>query len=136
MSNVSFNEYFAKKKELEEIVKGLGKTQLKTLFKEYFDAHPEVYGFEWDQYTPHFNDGEPCEFGLHGCYIFKTKEVFEDGETYNVSEEHADLVEESWNDEPCDMLEGIEEILQEVFGDGVKVRVTRTKMEVVEIDHD
>ncbi len=26
--------------------------------------HPDVKALRWTQYTPYFNDGEPCEFGL------------------------------------------------------------------------
>ena len=30
-----------------------------------FDANPRVKGYVWYQYTPYFNDGEPCTFGVH-----------------------------------------------------------------------
>ncbi len=29
-------------------------------------AQPGVTEVSWRQYTPYFNDGEPCEFGVHG----------------------------------------------------------------------
>ena len=28
-------------------------------------AFPEIDSIRWDQYTPYFNDGEPCEFGSY-----------------------------------------------------------------------
>lgn len=39
-----------------------------------------VVAFGWRQYTPYFNDGDPCEFGAHGLWV-KTvwdKDVDED----------------------------------------------------------
>lgn len=40
----------------------------KALFKEatleFFKLNPGVTGFTWTQYTPYFNDGEACLFGV------------------------------------------------------------------------
>lgn len=33
-----------------------------------FEKHPKVEGFSWRQYTPYFNDGDPCRFGVHADY--------------------------------------------------------------------
>ena len=30
---------------------------------------PTVAEFGWRQYTPYFNDGEPCVFGAHGAWV-------------------------------------------------------------------
>jgi hypothetical protein len=30
--------------------------------KEVFAANPELENFSWAQYTPYFNDGDPCRF--------------------------------------------------------------------------
>lgn len=38
------------------------KTALEGSFKEIFEEYPELHGFRWTQYTPSFNDGDPCEF--------------------------------------------------------------------------
>lgn len=34
-------------------------------FKAFFEKVPEVATVEWRQYTPYFNDGDTCEFGVH-----------------------------------------------------------------------
>lgn len=34
---------------------------------------PTIVEFGWTQYTPHFNDGDPCEFGVHSPW-FRTVE--------------------------------------------------------------
>jgi hypothetical protein len=33
---------------------------------------PTVTEFGWQQYTPYFNDGEPCEFGVSGLWVRTT----------------------------------------------------------------
>jgi len=42
----------------EETLTSLFKRQLEASFK----LHPEVNAVRWNQYTPYFNDGEPCTF--------------------------------------------------------------------------
>jgi hypothetical protein len=41
------------------------KEELSNVMKDFFQENPEVQCICWTQYTPHFNDGEPCEFGVH-----------------------------------------------------------------------
>lgn len=48
------------KREIQE----KGASALKELFSEFFKAHPEARSIVWTQYTPYFNDGEPCVFGV------------------------------------------------------------------------
>jgi hypothetical protein len=38
---------------------------LKEMVKEIFDAFPGLQSFGWTQYTPYFNDGDTCEFGVN-----------------------------------------------------------------------
>lgn len=33
--------------------------------KELFARHPEMESFAWSQYTPYWNDGDVCEFGVY-----------------------------------------------------------------------
>lgn len=40
------------------------KTALSLEFKNFFKKYPEIEAIKWSQYTPYFNDGEPCEFGV------------------------------------------------------------------------
>lgn len=39
---------------------------------DYLDAilaYPGVEAVRWRQYTPYFNDGDACEFGMHGAEV-------------------------------------------------------------------
>lgn len=33
--------------------------------EQLFEEHKELKSFRWDQYTPHWNDGDSCEFSCH-----------------------------------------------------------------------
>lgn len=57
--------FLQKKAELNELLSKEGKNALVESFQAVFAAVPELETIEWTQYTPHFNDGEPCEFGVH-----------------------------------------------------------------------
>lgn len=46
------------------------KTAVEEHFKRFFEKYPQVAGIRWTQYTPYFNDGDPCSFGV-GEFLFK-----------------------------------------------------------------
>ena len=43
--------------------------------QELFRAAPEIDHIFWVQYTPYFNDGEPCSFSRHDIYYVLTGDV-------------------------------------------------------------
>ena len=90
-------------------------------------------GLKWTQYTPHFNDGDACVFGLHGVYLFKSKEDFDNAEDSLYDCEGA---EECYGQEPETSLSEVEELLQASFGDHAQVSVTREKIDIEEYEHD
>lgn len=40
-------------------------TQFPSMFVELFKQAPNLESIGWTQYTPYFNDGDTCEFGVH-----------------------------------------------------------------------
>lgn len=46
-------------------------------------ADPNVVEFGWRQYTPYFNDGDICEFGVGELWV-RTTEDDEDADTYQL----------------------------------------------------
>lgn len=55
-------------RQIEELRKQsieISKTVFHTAVSNFFNAYPEVAAIRWRQYTPHFNDGDTCEFGVH-----------------------------------------------------------------------
>jgi hypothetical protein len=103
--------------------------------KELFDQNPTLIDFGWRQYTPVFNDGEPCIFR---CYkdcpfvngVGEYDEDFDEGATYpnladgeleELSEKVGELLDNYTKD---DMLS--------LFGNCVSVRVNRKGLEITE----
>lgn len=42
-----------------------GEKLFKEAVKELFKENPTLQDFSWDEYTPHFNDGDECVFSVH-----------------------------------------------------------------------
>ncbi len=72
---MNLDELKEKIKETNKLVSEHAKETLDKAFADIFNKYPELVGFSWEQYTPSFNDGDPCVFYL--CdpeYILYTKE--------------------------------------------------------------
>lgn len=69
----------ALKKRLQETQKQIAKLQAKmhkdgqkllvSSLKSLFKKHKTFKNFSWTQYTPYFNDGDPCTFGVNKDYL-------------------------------------------------------------------
>ena len=58
------DEYNEKKLELQMVIGQRGSDLLQKEFDALFIEYPEIGKIEWTQYTPYFNDGDPCVFGV------------------------------------------------------------------------
>jgi hypothetical protein len=75
-STVEFSALLDKKADLEKQIKEEAKEVFANSAKEIFEKYGDKVGcFKWSQYTPYFNDGEPCEFGKHDVWIFTPKDM-------------------------------------------------------------
>lgn len=80
--------------------------ELAPLFQAVLDD-PTIVEFGWRQYTPYFNDGDTCEFGVHGVWVRTTADVDveEDDEYYDSYDLDVDYhrslgkVKSDWNQE-------------------------------------
>lgn len=55
---------------LNNQMKESSKVLMKEAFREFFEKYDDVVeNIFWRQYTPHFNDGEACEFSVHDVFI-------------------------------------------------------------------
>lgn len=102
-----------------------------------FESHPELQSFSWTQYTPYFNDGEECVFGVNV-----------DDPDINGIEGYE--INKGWGDHPpqhpelLPVKEAVEKFLSQfaesdmksIFGDHVCVVVTPAGVEVAEHEHD
>lgn len=133
----TIQDIMAKKKAFQEELVASGKEALKQEFKKTFDAHPELLAIKWRQYTPYFNDGEPCTFRV-GEFEMKLATTPEDGSESDYEEEG---FESTYGDGPIPeavrtLARIDDEIYEHAFGDHCKVTATRDGFEVEEYEHD
>lgn len=136
------------KAEYEKTVAELGKAAVAEALKSLFDAYPELTAVRWRQYTPYFNDGDPCVFRLQDV-TFKQAQAEEPGEAEYEDEDDylegfSDLPH-SWSDRKHTSLtlaieafekDRVEDLYKNCFGDHVTITATRDGVEVQEYEHE
>lgn len=99
-----------------------------------FEEMPDLKSFSWSQYTPYFNDGDECVFSAHIDYPDINGEEYCE-EKYCKTEEAKAIAK--MGDKVVDFLRNFgDEDYKDVFGDHVKVTVTREGMTVEGYEHD
>ena len=150
-----FDQMNAEMAELKASYQKRGQEIFKLAFKEFFEANPEVNVVGWRQYTPYFNDGEPCEFSTTASYAFISNA--KDYENINYSEyegkdegiwindyDYGDLNEELIPESVlanAEALRGLlskidDDVFLDMFGDHVQVFATRDGFDVQDYSHD
>lgn len=134
---------------------------LKDGFKAIFEQYPFLGAIRWTQYTPYFNDGEPCTFGVGEVVLSSVndeaaRDEFESPSFWECGPEFDRLSRESlgWGstakpnpdynaeyakagDAAYALIQAIpERTLESVFGDHVSVTVTPAGVDVEEYGHD
>lgn len=127
---------------------------------------PTIVEFGWRQYTPYFNDGEPCEFGVNGTWVRTTADEDTDEDELEMwGHRSLGKVITEWGDvdpatkrrvvvsetyegpdraryDRCKALEGaveggaFEHVLLDAFGDHANITVRRDGIQVEFYDHD
>ena len=104
---------------------------------EVFNKYPNIESFSWTQYTPYFNDGDECTFSAQTEYPQLT---FTDGTEIDINYESGD-------DMRCEVakeIAAVETLLaqfdesdyKEMFGDHVRVVVSRKGAKIEGYDHE
>lgn len=153
---MNIEEFKQMKAEFEELVATSGKAMLVAGFKSLFDQFPYLLAVRWTQYTPYFNDGEPCVFGVNSVY-YKLEGRPEDAGDYGDGFEDGIYLGTAESDEERHELErqrerlqavrrvadaglfsdAMESVFHPIFGDGVRVTVGRDlEFEIEEYEHE
>jgi hypothetical protein len=112
-----------------------------------FEACPQLLAYRWTQYTPHFNDGDPCTFRAYvHSYKVEGFKGWDEPSRYDDDEEESDwssytLAKESPSfadaRELADRIVNQYGMLQSLFGDGYMVTVHKDgTIDVEEYEHD
>lgn len=137
-----------KQNKLKEEMRELGENFFKEYSKKIFEDFPIVREFGWTQYTPFFMDGDPCVFGVNDALIyFEGDETNPDDDLYGedgyyyISPYNKPEVEYTEKDRAykavCSVVHGVDDdVFQSMFGDHVKIRVTKDKIEIEDYDHE
>lgn len=160
ITSETMKRYLALQKQIADLKlerKTLGERVLKEGANELFEQYPKLKSFSWTQYTPFFNDGDPCYFSAHTCdpYInLVNVDGIIDGRSYE-DEETGECFDEIDDDEALLKVTGLtheehyglckvvqkfleqidDEVYESVFGDHVCVRIGRTGIMVEDYDH-
>jgi len=103
---------------------------VRSALKEMFAKYPELDKIHWLQYTPYFNDGEPCHFSMREIeFLDKDEnELAEYRGTTPIAKDAQALSKK---------LHGVSDLMESVFGEHAEVTVTRDNIVVEEYeDHD
>jgi len=113
-------KFAAAKQELAAEAAKAGKESVVELFKSLFEAFEQVSCVRWRQYTPSFNDGEPCTFRISGPEVFIGDPDEENEVSWADKTPLGLAVKELENS-----FDGYSAVLEEIFGDGYEIKVLR-----------
>lgn len=129
-----------------------GSLLFEEITKQFFEEYPELHSFSWTQYTPYFNDGDECTFGVHEISkINGFSEYGDDEEDEQVSSTgeplHNILENHSYNgknketkivNELNKFIDSApEDVLKAIYGDHCRVTIYRDKpFSIEEYEHD
>ena len=159
--NKMSKENNALQKQLKDQLKKNTKDAVE-LLKQLINQTPEVVAVRWNQYTPHFNDGDECVFSVNELELkfdekFMPKNEEDDSYTDDEGFVHEWKLEEliehatdaiNFKDisrieakiqlfyKVHNELQNMSDGLKETFGDHVQVIVTRKGIETEEYSHD
>ncbi len=131
-----------------------GQRMFKEIFKQFFENNPAVTAVKWTQYTPFYNDGDPCEFRVNDPTFTNASEDDMDNvsvwgeyegsnefvwaESYGISRLNVDGLNVADAELLSEMMcsPKMEDIMENLFGDHVQVTATREGFDVHDYDHD
>lgn len=142
MDKQSFDDYKVRMAEYRKKMEEEGKAFFSELVKPVFEKYPQLERISWTQYTPYFNDGDPCTFSSGASYpsmkfagtaaeddddeheesYFKNDDASDEAECYRMAVQVLD----SFDDDDYEML----------FGDHARVILNPSGIEVEDYEHD
>lgn len=136
-----------------------GAALVEEMAKDIFDTFPCVRAIRWAQYTPYFNDGDPCYFRVREARIALNEDFMENlqaserqclyedqdsflGFSYRL-DDHPDtsgtrMLKKIGNalEEFQGVLNNLSETMEETFGDHQQITITRNGVKTEEYNHD
>ena len=133
------NEIIKSFSEYKQTVQEKLKKDFKAIITKLFEENSELKAIVWEQYTPYFNDGDPCNFGLtEVVFTNATGDDLDDISYGSYDGENEDVcVFSEYNEvERLMTSSGMEDVMLATFGDHVRVVATREGFSISRFDHD
>ena len=144
----AFTQKVAVFQETVEKLRGELQEDLKPVLQELVSSKEGdgVKGIRWTQFTPYFNDGDPCLFGVRTVRVRLGSTAEDEGEygdgyiswfdikygSTKVDEATTNLVSQIG-----EIVKSVpDDVMEAAFGDGVQVTVTAGSVDVEEYEHD
>lgn len=145
MSQTTVASLSTELKALREQAQAKAKSLFEIGTKSIFEKHPKLESWKWSQYTPYFNDGDTCEFGVHKdvniCFNGKEFEDVSDW-TFNSENEWAKeaKAEQGLKEAAADISELMkaldDEDFKQMFGDHMEVTMTKDGAKAEGYEHE
>lgn len=153
------NEINEARQNYQALMRQHGAALVEEMAKDIFDAFPCVRAIQWTQYTPYFNDGEPCYFSVNEARLALNEDFMESlqaSEKQCLYECHDDFTEFSYRltdhpntptaqvlrkikealEEFQGVLNNLSEAMEEAFGDHQQITISRNGVEAEEYSHN
>lgn len=113
------------------------KELLTEYIKDLVKDTPNFLRIEWTQYTPYFNDGDTCEFGINSTDLYLLAPDETEDDYHSIDGEYTYEVEDIRQSIES-MLYSNYDLMLATFGDGYKISYTRgdTELNVSDYDHN
>lgn len=156
----NMNASATKIQQMKEEVQNLAQEEFKKSMREIFILIPSLKAIAWTQYSPHFNDGDECVFGVNSVaalsfipsrtaydYEELLQEMDEDDEgipenAYAISD-YSSFNENALNKNELAAIKNVlnfietnEELMQDLYGNHVEVIFSQDDLQVNDYDHD
>ncbi|MDD5149782.1 MAG: hypothetical protein PHC28_04790 [Flavobacterium sp.] len=143
---------------MKKVFEEEAQSQMKQIVQMIFDESPDLGAIIWTQYSPYFNDGDECVFSVHEisftnatepddldeihceCYDGNNPDIWA-ADLYDYKHSHEDKKKNI----SIDLLEyfnefiqnsDIEDVMEMMFGNHVKVIATRDGFNIEQYDHE
>ena len=139
------NKIQTKMAEMQKELFEVGRQLFEEGSRDIFVKYPEVADFSWTQYTPYFNDGDECVFGVNEYFTVNLRDggILED--VYDSPYAREKKIERGESLDLSDHLgqdlSGLigsipPETMKSIFGDHVRVTITPEGIETEEYEHE
>lgn len=132
-------ELRAKLRKIRDEAEAAAREGFKVGIAQIFEEHPIIEEINWTQYTPYFNDGDTCEFGVNEPDV-----IFVDEDADEIDDRYEHLERDLKNKQEEAAFAAVKEFLsvfededlETIYGDHAIVRITREGTKVEGYDHD